>query len=68
MLTKQDRKDYAKQIISTIENDTTVSKYLLQEDDSFMELFTELLNEMDGVIFNQEMITKQLVNYVNNHY
>jgi hypothetical protein len=68
MLTKQDRKDYARQIISTIENDTTVSKYLLQEDDSFMELFTELLNEMDGVIFNQEMITQQLVNYVNNHY
>jgi len=68
MLTKQDRKDYAKQIISTIENDTTVSRYLLQDDEPFMELFTELLNEFDGVIFNQEMITQQLVNYVNNHY
>ena len=68
MLTKQDRKDYARNIISTIENDTTVSRYILQEDDSFMELFTELLNEMDGVIWNEQVITNKLLQYVNNHY
>ena len=57
----------ASSIFAQVENNTTVSRYTLLEDDGFTKLFTNLIN---GNL--QELATKsvvnELTNYVSNNY
>ena len=57
----------ASSIFAQVENNTTVSRYTLLEDDGFTKLFTNLIN---GNL--QELATKSIVNeltnYVSNNY
>jgi hypothetical protein len=51
-------------IMSNVENQTTVDKCLLLDNDDFMETFTNAINANQNI--NQ--ITETLINFVNNNY
>jgi len=51
-------------IMSNVENQTTVDKCLLLDNDDFMKTFTNAINANQNI--NQ--ITETLINFVNNNY
>ena len=66
-MNKQDKKKLALKIMAEIEDKTTVSRYVLKDDVSFMRFFTGMLNDSNYNI-NSFVITDKLLDYVNNNY
>ena len=66
-MNKQDKKQLAVKIMTDIENQTTVSRYVLKDDKAFMGFFADMLNDSNYNI-NSFVITDKLLDYVNNNY
>jgi hypothetical protein len=64
-MNKQEKKQLAVKIMTDIENQTTVSRYVLKDDKAFMGFFADMLNDSN---YSQIVITDKLLNYVNNNY
>jgi len=64
-MNKQDKKQLAVKIMTDIENQTTVSRYILKDDKAFMGFFADMLNDSN---YSEFVITDKLLNYVNNNY
>ena len=64
-MNKQEKKQLALKIMTEIEDKTTVSRYVLKDDVSFMRFFTGMLNDSN---YSEFVITDKLLNYVNNNY
>jgi hypothetical protein len=64
-MNKQEKKQLALKIMATIEDKTTVSRYVLKDDASFMQFFADMLNDSN---YSEFVITDKLLNYVNNNY
>ena len=57
----------ASSIFAQVENNTTVSRYTLLEDDGFTKLFTNLINGNLKELAT-ESVVNELTNYVSNNY
>jgi hypothetical protein len=64
-MNKQVKKQLAVKIMTDIENQTTVSRYILKDDKAFMGFFADMLNDSN---YSEFVITDKLLNYVNNNY